>query len=56
MKNIVDVMAINLKGNCYEMDSCVCTINEFFDFDWHEVNTMTRAEAEEKFNIKIVGG
>lgn len=30
------------------------TLNNFMSLDWREVTTMTRAEAEEKYDIKII--
>ena len=36
--------------------NCVKTIDETFSWDgWEEVKTMTKAEAEEKLGVKIVG-
>lgn len=37
-----------------EFDSTF-TFNQFMFFNWTEVNTMTRSEAEEKYGIKIIG-
>lgn len=31
------------------------TLNEFIDYQWKQIRSMTRAEAEAKLGIKIVG-
>lgn len=36
-------------------DLPMTTFSEFFAYEWHQVKSITRAEAEERLGIKIVG-